>query len=577
MVTAITDLVFFLVLVLGLGAALAPNWPLKAGERLCLGIAAALLALYLAGFGLFVAGLATAWLWLLPAATLALIGWRRRQILALCREPEMRSLLGLWGVFLLWTIGLLALVGSYSGGGWAGDWVEHHQRTRVFMQEADPHMHFLGSYTLTSRPPLANVVTAVFMEFSPGRFADFQFFTTLLSTLFFFPGWLFYQRWKDSRGANALWALVLMLNPLVAQNTTFAWTKLTCTFWILSGSYFLLRGVLNELGARERIAGFLCLAAGLITHYSAGPWILAWVIAYAVWALRPIRGLRPLREAGIVALACGLLTLTWFGWAIHTYGLQDTGTSNSAAQSWNTQTPHDRVLVPLRNIVDTFVPHPFRTMDKGIIYQLSQGGRVRDYFFNIYQTNLPLAAGFSGFFVIIFSCLRPPRTQTSSPPRERRFWLWFAPFIILTGILVHTPPEGWGLAHICLQPLVIIGLAWIATRLPLLPATVRTGFVLLLLWDVGVGLVLPFLIEANTYYVDELSPAPGWGFDVTHLNRVAMLNYGNKTVHSMNFFADTLGASEVLIALVLTALLALIVIRISRQPKHIPPALHVGP
>src|SRR5207253_2627281 len=107
----ITDLVFFFVLVLGLGAALAPTWPLKAGERLCLGVAAALLAFYLAGFGLFVAGLNAVWLWLLPVMTLVIIGWRRRQILTLCREPEIRSLLGLWGVFLLWTIGLLALVG----------------------------------------------------------------------------------------------------------------------------------------------------------------------------------------------------------------------------------------------------------------------------------------------------------------------------------------------------------------------------------------------------------------------------------------------------------------------------------
>ncbi len=573
MFAATANLVFFIVLILGLGAALAPDWSLKAGERLCLGIAAALIALYLAGFGVFVAGLGTAWLWCLPPAAIAAMVWRWRHILALCRDPETKSLLGHWGIFVLWTLGLLALVVSYSGGGWAGDWLEHYKRTLVFMQRESPHMHFLGSYTLTSRPPLANVVTALLMEFSPGRFADYQMFTALLGTLFFFPGWLFYRRWRGTRGADALWTIVLMLNPLVAQNTTFAWTKLTCTFWILSGGYFLLRGVLDELGQRARIAGFLCLTAGLITHYSAGPWILAWLIAYAIWWLRH-GGTRHVREAVAIAGLCALLAITWFGWAAHTFGWQDTGTSNSAAHEWQRQTLRDHWLVPIGNIVDTIVPHPFRTMDKDIIYQLSRGGWVRDYFFNIYQTNLPLAAGFGGLFVILFNLLRPPPASVGMPRPEIRFWRWFLPFIIVAGIVVHTPAEGWGLAHICLQPLVIIGLAWIATRLPRLPPVARTGFILLLLWDVAVGIVLPFIIEATTSYAEGMATAPGWGFEVTRLNRIAMLNYGNKTVPGMHFFADTIKVPSLFAATFLLALLALMIVRLRRETGVTSSAFH---
>ena len=565
MFTAFTNLIFFALLVPGLGAALAPDWSLRAGERLCLGVAAALIVLYLSGFGIFVIRLNPEWLWCIPPAALAIMVCRRQKIVSLFRDPEAQGLLGHWGIFALWTLGLLALVVSYSGGGWAGDWLEHYQRTLVFMQQESSHRHFIGSYTLTSRPPMANVITALFMEFSPGRFADYQVFTALLSTLFFFPGWLFYQRWKGPRCADALWVVVLMLNPLVSQNTTFAWTKLTCTFWILSGSYFLLRGVMDELGPRARITGFLCLTAGLITHYSTGPWILAWLIAYAVWCLRQSGPLRTAREVLLIGGLCALLAFTWFGWAARTFGWTDTGTSNSAAQEWHQQTPREHWLTPINNVVDTIIPHPFRNMNKDLIYQLSQGGWVRDYFFNIYQTNLPLAAGFGGLFVLVFNLLRPPPASVGLPRPEMRFWRWFLPFIIVTGIVVHTPAEGWGLAHICLQPLVIIGLAWIATRLLGLPPVAQTGFVLLLLWDVAVGLVLPFLIEANTYYIDELSSAPGWGFDVTHLNRVAMLNYGNKTVHSFIFFADTVRFPAILVAAGLLALLALMIVRARRE------------
>ena len=577
MTAATANLVFFILLILGLGAALAPDWTLKAGERLCLGVSAALIILYLAGFGVFVAGINPAWLWCLPPAVMAVMIWRRRQILALCRDPETGNLLGLWGVFALWTLGLLALVVSYSGGGWAGDWLEHYQRTLVFMQRESPHMHFLGQYTLTSRPPLANAVTALLMEFSPGRFADYQVFTALLSTLFFFPGWLFYQRWKSARGANALWVIVLMLNPLVAQNTTFAWTKLTCTFWILGGSYFLLRGVLNELSRRERIAGFLCLTAGLITHYSAVPWILAWLIAYAIWCLRNGGPLRHARETVVIASLCALLAATWFGWATHTFGLEDTGTSNSVAQEWRHQTPHDRVLAPIRNVFNTFVPHPFRFSASELPRQLSTGGRIRDYFFNIYQTNLPLAAGFGGLFVLLFSLRRTRAGTDRTPGPEARFWRWFVPFIVIAGILVHTPLEDWGLAHICLQPLVIIGLAWIATRLPGLPAAALVGYILFSLWDAGTGIVLHFLIEAHTFYADTLAAAHGWGFEITRLTRSAGLNYGAKSVYGLDFFADTVGLPAFLIAAGLLVLLALMIVRLRRETVRAHPSSHARP
>ena len=573
MLAALTNLIFFTLLMVGLGIALAPDWSLKAGERLCLGVATALLVLYGVGFGVFVAGLNPAWLWCLPPAIMTVMIWRRQSILVLCRDPETKSLLEHWGIFILWTLGLLALVVSYSGGGWAGDWLEHYHRTLVYMQRESLHMHFIESYTLTSRPPLANVVTALLMEFSSGRFADYQIFTALLSTLFFFPGWLFYQRWRRARGSNALWTIILMLNPLVAQNTTFAWTKLTCTFWLLCGGYFLLRGVLNELGSRERVAGFLCLTAGMITHYSAGPWILTWLVAYAIWCLRHGGLRRHVREAIIITSLCSLLAFTWFGWAGYTFGWQETGTSNSTAQEWKSQTTHDHLLVPINNIVNTIVPHPFREMNTGLIYQLSKGGWVRDYFFNIYQTNLPLAAGFSGLCVLLLS-LRDSANSGDKMDPEKRLWRWFIPIIIITGILVHTPPESWGLAHICLQPLVIIGLAWIAACLPKLSTTARISFVLLLLWDTAVGIVLPFLIQAYTFFADELTPAQRWGFEITRLSRSAGLNYVHKTVNSLNFFADTLGAPAFLVAAFLCVLLALIIVRLLRETNRTSHSLH---
>jgi hypothetical protein len=65
-----------------------------------------------------------------------------------------------FGFLFLWAIGLLSLVRHYSGGAWAGDWIEHYERTLFFLDHRPKDTVSIGAYLLPARPPLMNLVAA---------------------------------------------------------------------------------------------------------------------------------------------------------------------------------------------------------------------------------------------------------------------------------------------------------------------------------------------------------------------------------------------------------------------------------
>src|SRR5690606_31501051 len=131
------------------------------------------------------------------------------------------------------SIGLLALVVIYSGGSWSGDWLEHWQRTYLFFEHGAPDTRFIGFYSLPARPPLANVVVALWLEGTRASFAHFQLFLVLFGTLIMLPAWRLVRLWSPNPRAGHWLLLVLLVSPVVAQNLTFAWTKLPTAFFVL--------------------------------------------------------------------------------------------------------------------------------------------------------------------------------------------------------------------------------------------------------------------------------------------------------------------------------------------------------
>src|SRR5690606_12025730 len=155
------------------------------------------------------------------------------------RDPVVRSLLFAQGAVTLACLAWLGLVGSYSGGGWSGDWLEHWERSRFFIQHWFLETRFIGMYTLPARPPLANVLVGLCLALTRVDFALFQFFSTALASLAFLPLAVLAWRWGGRQSVFVAAALVMM-NPLFVQNATFPWTKLPAAFFVLAAVAFTL-------------------------------------------------------------------------------------------------------------------------------------------------------------------------------------------------------------------------------------------------------------------------------------------------------------------------------------------------
>ncbi len=535
------DIALFGLVVFGLGQPAAAWWARWAPlERLVLAIAAALGATYLFSFGLYVSGLDARWHWLLPAAALAGLAARGRATWVWLRSPEIAAALGGWLLVVAWCLGLLGLVYSYSGGGWMGDWQEHYERARFFAAHWPQDYRFIGVYPLTARPPLANLVTGAFLSLTDDRFAQFQVFSTLLNSLVFFPALLFTRRWGGGRAAPALLALVLMLNPLFAQNTTFAWTKLLTAFFVLAGLYFLLTEREHPDRSPTGLPGLPLLCAGLLTHYSAGPWMLAFIPIWLGQTWGRLGAGRLLRSLGPAVLVSAALLATWFGWAAWRYGLHGTVGTSSTALTLGRVSPGEWFESWLVKFGCTIVPHPFHWVNPEMTAQTNRLAWLRDYFFDIYQVNLPLAFGSAGLFVLLLAAVRTPGAWFT---RARLFWLAGIPLVVAISVGVQAgEPDLFGITHVCLQSLVILGLARVAAELARLFAAGRvTGLLvgLVLLWAVDLALGIALHFAGQAYIL-------GWqpGMDLSQyafsLNALALINLACKFHLQQGFLRDLL-------------------------------------
>ncbi|PTX95547.1 hypothetical protein [Opitutus sp. ER46] len=537
LVQTLRDLAIFAVATFGLGSALAPR---HAGEpllRLALGIVCSLGLQFLLAFGVFAAGGSNPLGGGIAVVLVAGIGLARRHAaLELLTTPEVRHFLLLWLVFAAWSLGLLALVVSYSGGGWAVDWLEHWQRTQFFLERRPLDTVFGYLYGLTARPPLVNVVVALWLEGTARTFSDYQVFVTLWSSIVLLPAVMLARRWRPAATTGAWVLLLLMLSPMVAQNLTFAWTKLPTAFFVLTGFAATLAALDDAAPSALGPMVGLCLGFGLLSHYSAGPWIIAIGAGYLCGRVNAWRRFAFWREVTVAAALLLVVTSVWLAWSIGHFGSRTTVGSTTTAGAWSEQSPAQRILVPLLNLRDTLVPFPLRGEPQDrLIVQTSRLGRARDVAFNVYQVNLPLAVGASGLFVLAIVAARGRRRAAA--PDSRRFYITAIPLAIVGGILVHTPRDQWGLTHICLQPLVILALARIATLLPALEGPIRRVWAILAAVDFTLGIALHFALQSWAM-AGWVAPGAGAVGYVRSLGPVASANLRDKVKYHLAFFAD---------------------------------------
>lgn len=545
---------------LGLLALLVPlvslglAWPvvarlrLSSEEKIGATVVLSLVGVYLAAGAVYLAALPPVVFRALPV--MAVVGLLARWTDFRRTAAEARAVLLGQAIVMSWSVGSLALIVSYSGGGWAADWYEHWERTRFFLEHWARDTKLLGVYALPARPPLANLVTGALLSLTTPEFPGYQFVTTLLNSLVFLPAALLARRWARGAGGGrpviAVLTVLLMVNPMYVENATFSWTKLTAAYFILSGVYFFLRA--RDADA-PKAAGFLAaasLAAGMLAHYSAGPYL---VVLAAAWLAGGDRWREPAYRRATVGLSLlgGILLLTWLGWSFAHYGTWFTLTANSSVSTIHPAelTGANKVAV---NIYDTLVPHFLRPLDTLLIAQSSRWGAVRDWCFQLYQVNLLFAFGSVAGLAIAVRAVRDWRAR----PPGRWFWSWFVLGTVVIGIAVHGDRDHWGLAHICLQPLVMAGLAYLAANWNTFTPGWRRALGLGAAIDLTFGIVLQLAAEHTV-----LEPGATWLQRVQPFNGIAQMNAVTKLIKQIEFVSDVVACPPWLLAAALAAILAL--------------------
>lgn len=542
MIEIVTAGFVFVGLIGGLGLPLVASLRFTASERLCLGTIVGTLVLYLAAWLVYWCELPQ-WAFAgLPIVAAAALFFRRKALEILLADKSARRLAGLWAIVCAWCITWLTLVRCYSGGEWVADWLEHYHRTLFFLRHLPLNTVFLNTYILPARPPLANLVLTPFLALTLPSFAYYQVFLTLFSTLAFYPAALLSRRFRTTGGdPAAVLAILFMLSPLFVENATFSWTKLPATFFILAGLYFFL---LNHRSLS--VSASICLSLALLTHYSAAPYIVAlvlivsWRHGHRLFRLRPWKTALPQ-----LAVAASLLS-TWFLWSIWRFGLA-TFASNTAVSNTDGLTLNEQIARRVENFITLVIPHPIRAAEYSPLVQESSLGWWRDYFFNLYQTNLLFAFGTGGLVVILVLLWRHRKNFVP-------FWAPFLGIVLLLHSLVISWSDRWGSVHIGLQPVVLLGLAWIAASFPSLSRRLKICLIVGLAVDLICGILLHFSqehIDLSQVYQNFRDG------DSARLRGFATWsNYYSKASLHLTFLGDQ-GFSLLLVAALLVFLLAL--------------------
>ena len=521
-------------------------------------LALSILLVGLVSFALGVLSLGVACRVLLLAACAAATLASVPAIVSLVRgNREARGTLVWFTVLSLWAVALQAVVRNYSGGNIVYDWLDHYERSKFFLGAMPTDTLFSGAL-LPARPPLMNAFAAQILSLTRPRFPWYQLTAALLGLLAYFPMLHVSRLFSEAAGSRAAGvhrtlAIVLMFQPMFIQNVSYSWTRMTAVFFVMTMVGFYVAGW-REGEPRKMLFAFVCGAAAILTHYSAAPYVLFLALHYVFFVLP--RRARPARELAAIALAAGVVLAPWFVWATAVYGGRTVSTAGFLSSGRPLPTLGANLLKAALNLRDTFVPHLFRDVPGAWDLGGLSWGRVRDDAFLLYQGNLPLALGSLGAALLAIEAVRASR-KARARRREGEaagarseggtgadsvwFWAAFAAFVILTGIGVHGARDPLGLAHTAQQPLVMIGVAFLASRWGVWPPWMRRLAAAGLMVDACLGILLHFWIQSYPLDLPTSWRGP-LGLSHDDLTRMmAAWNWGVKLRGGHRFVADVLG------------------------------------
>jgi Flp pilus assembly protein TadD len=560
----------------GPGLWLVRRFPWSPAERLCGAIAASGVVLYLTSALIYVLDLPRFAYAVVSLACLGIgaAGAARGRFFPAGRE--VRRELGGFTFLVVWTLLLLALVRSYSGAMWSGDWIEHYRRTRFFLEHQPLGTLFGEAYSLPARPPFMNLLGAHFLGQVGERYDLFQVVFAILNLLPFFPCWLIVRlmapRAAGRRGLIVLLCL-LAASPLFMQNSTYAWTKGLANFYVITGLWFYLRGLRTSDPLRLASA-CLALAAGILVHYSAAPYAIL-LAAHFLFFVLPRRAPGSIGKSLAAALPGAALLGTWLAWSIAVYGAGATFGSNTTARVAGTMSFAENARKAGLNLFYSLVPHPLRLgygLFRSFFYQPDRWGLFRDYFFTILQTNLVFGMGLVGGLVVLYQlwrlAVRPPGAAVGG----RGFWFGLVILGAVFTVATHPTVDVLGVAHVCSQPLILLGLAFLAAGFEALPGALRVAVLFGCVADFFAGILVHFTLQGTGATIEGGVPGGTLRLTTTLLNRWAVLNGVAKEKLGYVFWGDHFaGLLPVLpwlvIALFSAVLAGLIGVIVDRRPS----------
>jgi Dolichyl-phosphate-mannose-protein mannosyltransferase len=524
-ILALELIVLLAICSLGPGLLIAARLRFSPLEKLCAAFAASYLCIYLASFALFWFNAGPKAYWIVVGIFLAMgiTGWDTAKLL--WRRRSARMALVAFAVLLAWDFVHLALVRHYDGGDWAVDWREHYDRTAFFLGLRSKEFIYAGLYLLPARPPLMNLIAAFFCRMTGLSFESYSFCFLFLNAWAFVPCCLLVRiLWPKGRSTIAVLAILFAMNPSIIENATMTVTKAMTAGFAVLGVCFYLRALRRKSGRGGRIvASALSFAAGILAHFSAGPYAAA-VALHCLWQMiwRKRKWAEPLIAAGGAAA----LLASWFVWSILVFGPRITFLSNTTATGASDKSAAANWGKAVHNLFTSLVPHPLHPVSDQHFTRLGNWGQIHDYYFMMTQTTLPMMMGATGGLVVIGMTLGLLRRRRGWPPGVRGFWIWFVLFGLLVGAAVNPEPDDYGCAQVTLQALSMMGVtllaAWL-TRLNL------AWFVLVLIGmavDYGLGIYLHFDRQAHIFKVILVDNGKNMNVNVIRDPELGITGYG---------------------------------------------------
>ncbi len=497
-------------------------------------------ALHLPGFCYFVVSMI--------CGLLTIACWRQWK--ALWKHPQTRWAIGSFGVLLLWTLVLLSMIRNYSGDNWSGDWVEHYERTTFFLDHDPKDTLFLGTYLLPARLLLMNLVAAHFLGQVGKHYDLFQIVCTFLNLTVFFPCWLILRAMVPKGGGKISRTALLFLlaaSPMFIQNATYAWTKGLAAFYVILGLWFYLRAWRKNDPVRMTVA-FLSLAAGMLAHYSAAPYAVFIFLHYVLFVLRGRKG--RWQEAAIAGICSAALLGTWIIWSLVMYGPDGTFASNTTIHDSSAMSLAENAKKIGWNCFYTIVPHPFHMDLRHFQHEFAQPnpwGVVRDYVFLCVQTTLVVAMGSIGGLVVLFQLGKTTLKAVWGSRDQRLFWLAFILVCTFGTIATHPTLDKFGVAHVGSQPLVYLGITFLAAVFFRLPRWLRYVVICGSMIDFLLGIFLHFSLQNITIQPMDARGTLMVASSMDFLNQTAVGNNLMKLSRHYTFWGDHFGSSLIVL------------------------------